>query len=82
MTFDEKVVWLSDRGIRYLVLPDDVIQRTPLFEYMGLKEEFESWKNAPEHFRLLEMLEMPRAREEGSERITVYEVLSPETGLE
>ena len=82
MDFDAKAAWFSKRGFRYLLMPEDVIQHTPVHQAMGLIEEFETWKDAPKHFRVFAQLEFQRAQGDGFERVTVYEVVSPEFGNE
>lgn len=75
--FDAKAAWFSERGIRYLLVPADII---PTTRGMGLDEELASWAHAPGQFKELIALDMPRARGEGVERVTIYEVIpaSPE----
>ena len=78
MSFPDKVAWLHERGIDYAFIPIELLENTPLLQATGVQSEIESWINAPDYFRIVDDLEIDRARGEGRERIVILEVLEAE----
>ncbi len=68
LDFDGKVSWLAERKIRYVVLSETAMQY-PFIAHTGIGDELNSWREAPDHFRLIST---------DAPIDPVYEVLWPE----
>ena len=71
---EEQLDWLEAQGIRYIFYPRDYVAETPVFAAKGYDVVLNSWRADTAHFDRVTVLNIPRARGAGNERVEIYRV--------
>lgn len=71
---ERQLDWLDQQDIRYVFYPRDYVAETPAFAAKGYDVVLNAWRADTEHFERLTVLNFPRARGAGNERVEIYRV--------
>ena len=71
---EQQLAWLEQHDIRYIFYPRDYVDETPAFTAKGYDDVLNAWRGDTAHFERLHVLNLPRARAAGNERVEIYEV--------
>ncbi|GEM_PF-654072 len=73
----EQLQWLDERGITHVLIPKTYVDETPALVHLGIKGVLERWSKARRFFVPVETFDLVRPRNDGLERVEIYEVRFP-----
>ncbi|MEX2015758.1 MAG: hypothetical protein WD873_03905, partial [Candidatus Hydrogenedentales bacterium] len=74
LPLEDQLDWLEQHEIRYVFYPREYVVETPVFAAKGYDTVLDAWRADSRHFERVMVLNMPRARSGGNERVEIYAV--------
>ena len=72
--FTQQLAWLQERNVTHLFFPRTHVDESRGFLSIGIPGIVYGWLDHPGHFRCIESFDLLRPKQDGIERVEVYEV--------
>ncbi|MCH7910920.1 MAG: glycosyltransferase family 39 protein, partial [Candidatus Hydrogenedentes bacterium] len=82
MSATERGAWFAERRIEYLFYPTVFFSESPAYVTRGYTAIVDRWRADRTFLRLVKVIEVPRLRRDGVERVEVYRVRQASVGSE
>ena len=80
MSATERGAWFAERNIQYVFYPTGFFAESPAYVARGYTAIVDRWRSDRAFLRLVKAIEVPRLRQEGIERVEIYQVLQASAG--
>lgn len=74
MSATERDAWFAERHIEYLLYPTSFFSESPAYVARGYTAIVDQWRADRTFLRLVKVIEVPRLRRDGVERVEIYQV--------